>query len=236
MDILFLGAGKPASGTKPSALKRIATHATVIDWQIHSFRSVFDDPTFHFLGGYHVEEVINAYPHLNFVVIPDWRDKSVLHTLFHAPSLGNDTLITYSDTIFRKECLSALASFDADIVVGVDSNWRFRYNSRTEEDRQAAETLRMEDYSSLQTGISEFSGLIYLSARVASVISENDESEIGTNLLDLLNYLKESGYNIDFLDVAGHWAELNSPADISRFVLGTKAETLDRLRPVVRRA
>ena len=66
MNVLFLGAGKPASGTKPSALKRIATHATVIDWQIHSFRSVFEDPTFHFLGGYHVEEVIVEYPQLNF--------------------------------------------------------------------------------------------------------------------------------------------------------------------------
>ena len=35
------------------------------------------------------------------------------------------------------------------------------------------------------------------------------------------------------MDVNGDWAELNEPADIARFALGTKAQTLKRLRPMV---
>ena len=35
------------------------------------------------------------------------------------------------------------------------------------------------------------------------------------------------------VDVDGHWAEFNSPADVARFILGTKADTLARLEPHV---
>ena len=36
------------------------------------------------------------------------------------------------------------------------------------------------------------------------------------------------------VDVNGEWAELNAPQDLARFVLGTKAESLERLRPLVK--
>ena len=44
----------------------------------------------------------------------------------------------------------------------------------------------------------------------------------------------EEGTPVFFLDVRGDWAELNAPQDLARFILGTKAESLDRLKPLVR--
>ena len=102
--------------------------------------------------------------------------KSVLNT-DHAPPLKEDTLITYSDTIFRKDALSALANADADIVVGVDSNWKFRYHSRTEEDIEVL-ALALEDYGSLQKDDAIF-WANFLSARVASVISIKMKVKLG---------------------------------------------------------
>jgi choline kinase len=236
MDVLFLGAGRPATGAKPSALKRIAQNKTAIDWQIHSFESVFENARIHFLGGYHVEDVIHKYPELSFTVIPDWEEKSVLHTLLHSPDLKSETVITYSDTLFRRDVIERLTDYASDIVVGVDLNWENRYASRSMDDINLAETIQLEAFNPLRKGIAEFSGLIYVKPNVAACISELDEEPIGSSLLDLLDHLKSKGFSIDFLDVANHWAELNSPADIARFILGTKAETLDRLRPLVRKS
>ena len=56
---------------------------------------------------------------------------------------------------------------------------------------------------------------------------------MGATLLDLLAYFSDLHLSMDFVDVTGSWAEFNSPADVARFVLGTKAETLHRLEPLV---
>ena len=72
MDVFLLGAGRPAFGRKPSALKHIALNTKAMDWQIHSFETISNLGDIHYLGGYHVDDVIENYPQLNFTVIPDY--------------------------------------------------------------------------------------------------------------------------------------------------------------------
>ena len=57
MDIFLLGAGRPAHGKKPSALKNIAHKTKAMDWQIHSFESIAKHSEIHYLGGYHVDVI-----------------------------------------------------------------------------------------------------------------------------------------------------------------------------------
>ena len=40
----------------------------------------------------------------------------------------------------------------------------------------------------------------------------------------------------NFFDVEGDWSELNAQNDLVKFVLGTKAESLNRLKPMVKRS
>ena len=54
-----------------------------------------------------------------------------------------------------------------------------------------------------------------------------------SSISDLVDILRKQGSKIKAVDVNGDWAELNESADIVRFVLGTKAQTLKRLRPMV---
>ena len=108
MKLFLLGAGKPVSGQEPSALKHISTSTTVLDWQIHSFQSLVNLNNIHFLGGYNVEEVIKKYKYLNYSVVPDWENRSVLHTLFNAQFPNDDIIISYSDTIFHKKAIIQL--------------------------------------------------------------------------------------------------------------------------------
>lgn len=222
MQLFLLGAGRPASGRQPSALKQIAQNTRAMDWQIHSFASAVDVRDIHFLGGYHVEDVITRYPELNFLVIPDWQKRTVLHTFLKAPFSSRPAIAAYSDTIFRKEAVRAVLAQRADIVYAVDHGWMQRYEARTQDDIRAAETLVVDGRKV------EFTGLVRFSARAV------DETQVGSNLIDLIRFLEGRGLSSAACDVAGNWAEFNSPSDIARFILGTKAETLARLEPLVR--
>ncbi len=158
MEIFLLGAGKPSAGVHPSALKKITIDTSALDWQIRSFNSVEGDVRF--LGGYHAEDVIHKYPQLKYTVIPDWDKQTVLHTLLEAPLPTSDILVSYADTIFRSNTIESVCNTPGDIVIGVDSAWKGRFQNREQVDLVSAETILLEDYKS-GSGEVEFTGLVY---------------------------------------------------------------------------
>ena len=42
-ELYFLGAGKPASGDRPAAIKNIANNTRALDWQLNSFSCFFQE-------------------------------------------------------------------------------------------------------------------------------------------------------------------------------------------------
>ncbi len=228
MEVYFLGAGRPAQGNKPAALRSIALNTKAMDWQLHRFESVCNAGNISFLGGYHVDKVIDNYPFLKYQVIPNWEKSSVLHTLLKAQFTGCSVLVTYSDTVFRKNSIEELVKIDADIVFAIDSCWKERYKSRSEADIQSAETILINDQRV------EFTGLVRLSPAIVQLLPTLSENDIGRTLIDLINYLEKIGYSVATHDVTGDWAEFNSARDIAHFILGTKSETLARLEPLVK--
>ena len=232
MDVFLLGAGKPATGDRPSALKNVTLNTKAMDWQINSFESIASHNDIHYLGGYHVDEVIENYPQLNFTVIPNWETTSVLHTLLKAPFTGRSIIISYSDTVFRKKAISDMLLVDADVVFCVDSHWKKRYELRSENDIQSAETIEIDNSEGVLS-IVEFTGLIHFKNDAVKHLSRLNEINVGSSLTDLINYFRSTSLSVKYFNVAGQWAELNSPDDIARFILGTKAETLSRLEPLV---
>jgi glutamine kinase len=234
MDVFLLGAGRPAHGQKPSALKYIALNTKAMDWQIHSFKSIANLDNIHFLGGYHVDAVIEDYPQLKFSVIPNWHNRSVLHTLLNAPFSDRSAVVTYSDTVFRNKVVEQVTSVDADVVFGIDTKWKERFENRPADDINSAETIEIEDASG-NSNIVEFTGLVSFGEKALQCLKGLDESSIGTTLIHLLEFLKNLELTVCHFDVAGDWAEFNSPKDIAKFILGTKADTLARLEPLVRK-
>jgi choline kinase/phosphohistidine swiveling domain-containing protein len=230
MQLFLLGAGRPAIGNKPSALKSIAQNIKAMDWQLHGFESVVNSKDIHFLGGYHVDQIKDNYPHLNISIVPDWDRKTVLETLLSAPFSYQSVFVTYSDTIFRNKAINKIAKIDADVVFGVDYNWKKRFESRSKSDIEAAEVL------SINGRDVEFTGLVKFSSAASLLVSELNDENIGNSLIDLIVYLENKGLTVQHYDVGNDWAEFNSQDDIAHFILGTKAETLARLEPVVRKS
>ena len=231
MDIFILGASKPYAGKHVIPLQKVSYIKTVLDWQLESFIDI-DTKNIFYLGGYQIQDVINKYPQINYILVRDWAYKKALNTFSQATVHANDALFCYADTVFRKEILGQILSTKNNVVIGVDLNYSKRYGSRSEDDISIAEvfTINSGKFKGLKA---EFTGLVYLDKVAVEENKKIRQKFKGNNLLDFLLEFQNHGLRVEFFDVGNNWAELNEPADIAKFILGSKAETLQRIAPML---
>jgi hypothetical protein len=141
-----------------------------------------------FVGGYKADEVIERYPNLQLVLNRDWTRTGAAHSLALAPlASGHDTYVCYADVVFRPSAVAGLREADGDIVLGVDTGWRDRYDGRAQRDLDRAEKIRLDRDRVLAIGTAvdtsaanaEFTGLMRLSPRgTAAVIDALDSGTL----------------------------------------------------------
>lgn len=243
---IILGAGRPFRGEVPTAIAKPYGSHRVLDWQLTALRGVLD-PEIHFVGGYRIEEITKAYPQILFSLNPEWSSTGSLGSLLAAPlAVDEETYVAYSDIVFSGDVVKSLRDTPGDVVIVVDRAWRSRYESRSEADIAIAEKVLttsgvLQDIGSTlpaEQANGEFIGLMKLSpAAVARLtdLRKLDRKKWSTGTIpDLIKHFMADGMTVRSVEIQGDWAELNAPQDLARFVLGTKAETLERLRTVVR--
>lgn len=246
-QVIILGAGKPFSGERPSALVEAPwTSRRVLDWLLDAFAAL-GKVEFHFVGGYRLEEVVARYPNIYFSVNPDWKRSGAVGSLLSAPlDAARTTYVCYSDTVFSPEVVSALEATAADIALCIDRQWRVRYEGRSAEDLVRAEKIALRLDGPIELGRridpavadGELVGVFRFSARAITAVKELGRELAGvdfgrSDMPHLISLLASRGLSVAMVENPGRWAELNAPQDLARFVLGTKAETLERLRPLV---
>ena len=236
MEIIILGAGKPSRGTEPSALKKIGLKTVALDWQIDSFNKIKEKKKIIFMGGYQINKIKNHYSNIYFKKINKWNVKTILDTFLQLTFKEENTLITYSDTIFKKEVYLDILNKKGDAVFVIDSQWKRRYSSRSKNDITIAETINLNDFFDDYSEEVEFTGLILLRDKSIKLVKKNKRKIKGKTLIDLLTYLKKNNLKLNFVDIQNRWAEFNSEKDVARFLLGTKSETLRRLRPILKKS
>jgi len=228
MDIFILGAGKPRNFNRPAAFRKIKFNTNALEWQIHTFKNAFSSASIKFLGGYKIEEIKESFPTINTIKIKNWKKQSILNTFLNAPLRNKPTIICYGDTIFQTETIQKIKKSNFDLVVCIDSFWKNRYPQRPQKDIKEAEVISSNISNLYQN--TEFAGLLYFNAKLASYIKKKTKYITGKSLLDLIKFIKKDKFNIKFYDLKGKWAEFNYAQDVARFILGSKAETLDRLK------
>ena len=247
--IVILGAGRPYRGVHPSAIQQTTANRRVLDWILSAFSSVFR-AEFHYVGGYHINQVIQQYPHIGFSVNQKWQETGSATSLL----IGIDTppdkphYVCYSDIVFTDRLVRLLSGMKDDLVVVVDRKWKTRYALRTMEDLRIAEKVCLSNANVTTIGKEiqvdrangEFIGLVKLSVAVVTHLWTNRQhyqDALGTaGLPELITQLIQQGFVAKALEIDGGWSELNAPQDLARFVLGTKAESLHRLRPLLKKA
>lgn len=245
--VIMLGAGRPARGEHPSALRKTPDQRRILDWISDAYSELNAD--WHFIGGFQLEEMVRAYPHINYSINSEWRDTGSCASLFIAPLDKNSTnYVSYTDIIFNRQVVNDLRHKSGDVVLAVDTLWKDRYENRAQTDILAAEKVCLDGDSvtavgadlELATANAEFVGLLKLSPKAIEKVLEIQNRESSrfdkAPLPTLISCLVEEGLSVRSIDVCGNWAELNAPQDLARYVLGTKAETLARLRPMVKKS
>lgn len=246
--VIILGAGRPSRGNEPSALLRASGNQRVLDWILDAFSKVVD-AEFHFVGGYRYEAVLARYSDIRFSVNPHWEKTGSLGSLLTAPLVkGQVTFVSYSDIVFNSKMVRQLYEAHGDVVIAVDRKWRHRYHPRPEADLLAAEkvklqgdkVLRMDVAMPLDEADAEYAGVMKLSPLAVDVLiklRDSSEKELTSGGMPrLVRALQEAGLEVRAVESDGDWAELNEPQDLARFILGTKAETLARLRSLVKKS
>lgn len=237
--VVVLGAGRPFAGTEPSALVKPGGDTRVLDWLVDAFSRSLDDPEFHFVGGYRVDDVADAYPEMDISRNDEWETSGPVASLFTAPlPADRPVYVCYADTIFEGSAVDAL---DGTTTIAVDRSWQTRYRSRSEESLDRAEKVVIEDGRVVDADTdlpvdradAEFTGLLRLTPEaVDCALSLWNSRTISEDAIlpDLLRALDATGIDVQTVDIGGNWAELETVEDISRFVLDTKANTLRRLQ------
>lgn len=246
--VIILGAGRPYRGENPSALVHTSRNRRALDWTLDAFSRTMEAEV-HFVGGYRLQEIVQTYPHVFISVNPNWQNQGPLGSLLVAPlAAGQTTYVCYSDIVISIDTVRLLRDRAGDVVLVADRGWRHRYVARSTQDLVVAEKARIAGGKviDLDPGIpveeadAEFIGLLKLSPRAVDhlvVWRAQRRQELSRHGIPrLVREFIQAGLDVVSVEIDGGWAELNAPQDLARFVLGTKADTLERLRPLVRRS
>ncbi len=247
--MVILGAGRPYRGEDPSALIATSANKRVLDWILDAFQTSLKQVGFHFVSGYRSEDIEKRYPNIHFHRVPDWSHMGSAGSLLHAPIRGSGAVyVCYADIVFRSDLVEKLKQAKADVAIVVDRDWQKRYAGRSAEDMGIAEKvlIRQGQLSDMGRHISvadaqaEYVGVMKLSAdawlKMDVLYRKRGDALLKQALPDLLLAWMAEGLSVELVEVEGRWAELNAPQDLARFILGTKADTLQNLQGLVKKS
>ena len=237
--IILLGAGRSLRGKTPTVVR-------ALDWLVSAYDTL-PRSRFSLVSGFQAGGIVNRFENLETFFNPQWETTGPVFSLSLVPLVSKiATYVSYTDIAYRASLIQKMDKQKGDIVIAVDSRWRTRYDGRPHSALVSAEKVNLHKKAGpfLSRGASpdkadaEFMGLVRFSPKALSTLQSYLKFKIGSlqeNLPELLNQLIASGLSWSAVDSEGDWAALDASQDLARFVLGTKAESLERLKPLVRK-
>lgn len=241
-NLIILAAGKPHYGDKPALLTQV-NGRSLFEWQIEALANNHGAPQV--VVGYAAEEFEKLSANVTFNTNAKWATSGSGYSLLKADLSSNSALVSYADILYRPNLIEKLQTSHADITLAFDSHWKQRFIGRTEADLTSSEKVIVKNGALLGAGqklpvawaSGEFIGLVRFQGKALDYLrvkqTEDDGSLEALSLSELVEWLRLQGCSTAVVDAQGDWAELNEPKDIAHFILGTKAETLDRLSTMV---
>jgi hypothetical protein len=207
----------------------------VLDWQLDAFFSL--SPEVSFVGGYDIGQVMQLFPRLAYHFNADWQATGSVASLALAlDSLDDlaqglrDFYIVYSDILLRPALVQLLADAPSDrCAVAYDV---LREVGR----KRPPETL---DFGGKPR---EFVGLVRVPAALAPAFCAAVHKLAPTLRRDHLSRLfaelarEFANLRAHGVPAGGLWAHAEHGRSVARFVLGSKAATLERLQNRLQRS
>ena len=127
MRAIIIGAGRgsrlmPTTAETPKCFAEVQGKR-IMDWILEAFRENGVEQIA-FIGGYRMEVVQREYPKFKFRHNRDWQNNNIMESLFYASDLMDEPFMCcYSDILFTKNIVRDVLGSDADISLGVDTEW-----------------------------------------------------------------------------------------------------------------
>ncbi|GGE70788.1 choline kinase/phosphohistidine swiveling domain-containing protein [Paenalcaligenes hominis] len=241
-QFIILAAGKPHQGEQPSLLTQVKGQS-LFEWLITTAAPTIQPQI---VIGYAADYFAQLASRTTLCFNPKWQCSGSGYSLLSANLSGEAVLVSYADILYRPNLVKQFQQSNTDITLAYDSHWKQRFADRKKEDLINAEKVIVSNQQLLRTGqqlpldwaSGEFIGLVRFQGTALTTLQALQDNPPcfleSLSLSELVEWLRTQGCSTTAIDVQGDWAELNEPKDLAHFILGTKAETLARLRHMVK--
>ena len=188
-----------------------------------------------FVCGYKADVLRARYPEFTYVENRDWENNNILASLLCAREHLKDGFVSsYTDIIYRPECVKDVVASPHDKVLVCDTDWRRRYVRRTQHPEHDAEKMiakgdRVVEVSRTipsEDASGEFIGVAKLGADGAREMCEAfdvarmSEKTLGDRpfekayLIHLWQWMIDRGSDFHRVDTHGGYMELDTLEDL----------------------
>ncbi len=197
---------------------------TLLNWQIGALsKAGITDIVV--VRGYRSEMLIGDF---QTAENPRWAKTNMVTTLFCAPKIEHDTIISYSDIVYKSQHIKNLIKKKGDIVITADKDWYSLWSSRFINPLEDAETFQTDGdtlirigqkNSSLENITAQYMGLVKFSPKgwnIANSIYKGLKKNLQDQLdmTSFLSILIKNSISIKVSFVNGGWCEIDSYEDV----------------------
>lgn len=244
MKAIIIGAGRgirlmPETKSYPKCMMNGIGNKTILEWILGSLKKN-NIKDIVFIGGYHIEKVIQAHPEFIYYINSEWAENNILTSLFYAEREMDSAFISsYSDIVYTPQVVKKLLKSKADIALIIDREWQKSYQGRTLHPESQAEKVRVVNgrvkfigkHIGSDHAYGEFIGLAKFSRKAAKAMREryhqivlrfeNKPFHHAKNikvayLTDMIQELINLGIEVEPVDIYRGWAEIDTPQDLAR--------------------
>ena len=224
--ILAAGRGsrmKEHTKEKPKCLNILAND-TLLNWQLQSLK----------VGGIEKVIVVNGYKadlitgDFQTVTNNRWSETNMVSSLFCVPQSKCNSIISYSDIVYKPKHVNSLKKSNGDIVITADLKWKELWDLRFENPLDDAETFQSDGNKLIHIGgktdsISEieaqYMGLLKLTTNGWNKMKEVFDSfpkevQDKLDMTTMINHLLNRDIEVNIIFVEGGWCESDSYEDI----------------------
>lgn len=244
MRPVIIGAGRgsrlgPETDEIPKTLVQVMGRP-MLDWILEALAHAgFARRDVVFVCGY-AEDVVRArYPELTYVRNAEWQSNNILLSLLMAREhLADGFVSTYADIVYEGAVVEKLVGAREHIVLGCDTEWRRRYQKRSQHPETDAEKLTAKGRRVLslsrhvpsEQATGEFIGVMKLDrAGSSELVAAFDRARAAHSgkvfregrtfekayLIDLLQDMLEGGSEMFREDTRGGYMEIDTQEDLA---------------------
>ncbi len=252
MRPIIIGAGRGArlkemTDNQPKCYVEI-NGKRILDWILEAFDEAgMEAPVF--VGGYLIEEIKRDYPQFTYCHNENWVNNNILASLFYAEEyMENGFICSYSDILFKGSVIRKALDHPGDILLTVDTNWRNRYEGRTEHPETDGEKLIAKGDRVIQVhrdidpekASGEYTGVARFSAKGAQLLIEHyhrirkdfsgkpwREAKVFEKAYKILLFqeMLEQGVEMHLVTTNGDYIEVDTQQDYEYALRNWKGET-----------